>query len=291
MTVPPLFYYLIEMEPVKTLASGMSWFYAIGDRKNGPVSPEQLDELLRAGTINEDTLVWRVGLTDWQPLKAARAANPSAIPDLKPTICAGCGRTFPPDDLIQLNRSWVCAGCKPEFLQRMTEGAAPSGSAVGLWRTNKILVTRSETPFPDRCVKCNAPAHGFRLKRVLYWQHPAYYLLIIISLLIFLIVALIVRKKAVLHVGLCDRHRAQRRQAIIIGCSGTLAGLAIAVIGGAAFSSGWLAFAGVMIFLVTAIYGGLIAPMVSAAKISGENVWIKGVHRDFLADLPEWSDS
>jgi hypothetical protein len=269
----------------------MSWFYTINSQKTGPVSDSQLDELLRAGKINEDTPICRVGMTDWQPLKVTRASNPPPIPNSKSMVCAECGQTFPSDDLIQLNRSWVCAQCKPVFLQRMSEGAAPSGSAGSMWRMNKKLVTCSETPFPDRCVKCNAPANGFRLKRVLYWQHPAYYLLLLINLLILIIVVLIVRKKAVLHIGLCGEHRVQRQQAIIIGWSGGLGGLALAGIGGIAFKSGWLVLVGIIVFLTALIYGGLKAPMISAAKVTKENVWVKGVHRDFLADLPEWPNS
>ena len=152
---------------------------------------------------------------------------------------------------------------------------------------NKQLVTISETPFPDRCVKCSEPANGFRLKRVLYWQHPAYYLLLLCNLLILLIVVLIVRKKAVLHVGLCAKHRAQRQQSLVIGWAGALGGLILAGVG-AAFSSGWMVLVGFIVFLGAAIYGGVRAPVISAAKITKENVWVKGVHRDFLAALPEW---
>ncbi len=170
----------------------------------------------------------------------------------------------------------------------MSEGAAPTGTAVSMWRMNKQLVTRSETPFPDRCIKCNAPANGFRLKRVLYWQHPAYYLLILCNLLVLIIVVLIVRKKAVLHVGVCAKHRAQRKLALLIGWIGTLGGIALAIVGGVTFESGWAVLAGILLFIGAAIYSGLRAPMGSAAKITKENVWVRGVHRDFLADLPEW---
>jgi hypothetical protein len=269
----------------------MNWFYAINGRKIGPVSGLQLDELLSSGQINHDTPVWREGMTDWQPLKVTRVSSPPPIPNFKSLVCAECGRTFPSGELIQLNRSWVCAQCKPIFLQRMSEAAAPSGAAGSMWRINKQLVTCSETPFPDRCVKCNAPADGFRLKRVLYWQHPAYYLLLLINLVVLLIVVLIVRKKAVLRIGLCAKHRTQRQHAVTIGWSGALGGLALAGIGGIAFKSGWLALVGIIVFLVAAIYGGVRGPVISAAKITKENAWVKGVHHDFLADLPEWPGS
>lgn len=268
----------------------MNWFYAIDGQQLGPVSDSQLEALLGSGKINRDTLVWREGMKDWQPLHELRAGtSPPAGTDAS-MICAECGRSFPPGELIQLNRSWVCAGCKPVFLQRMSEGAAPSGAAGNLWRTGRQLVTSSETPFPDRCVKCNAPAEGFRLKRVLYWQHPAYYLLIFCNLLILLIVILIVRKKAVLHVGLCAEHRVVRRRAVLIGWIGSIGGLALIALDGTVFNSGWLALIGGLVFLGSVIYGGIKGPVISAAKITKEQVWVKGVAPSFLAELPEWPD-
>lgn len=268
----------------------MTWFYAINDQKIGPVSDSQLDELLGSGKINRDTLVWREGMADWQPLNAVRAASQPPFPGFQSVACAECGRTFPPGDLILLNRSWICAQCKPVFLQKMSEGVTAPGAAGGMWRMNKQLVTRSETPFPDRCVKCNAPANGFRLKRVLYWQPAAYYLLLLLNLLILVIVLLIVRKKAVLQIGLCAKHRTQRVRAIVIGWTGALCGLALGI-GGIVYQSGWIAVIGFVGFLVAAIYGGIVAPMISPAKITKEYVWVKRIHRDFLAGLPEWPGS
>ena len=89
-----------------------------------------------------------------------------------------CGKAFPAEEIVTLNHSPVCAQCKPMFLQRMQE-SANMPSLLNLWQENKKLVARSETVFPDRCIKCNAPAGGSRLKRTLYWAHPAYLLLIL----------------------------------------------------------------------------------------------------------------
>jgi len=148
--------------------------------------------------------------------------------------------------------------------------------------------TRSETPFPDRCVKCNAPANGFRLKRVLYWQHPAYYLFLLCSLLVLLIVILIVRKKAILHIGLCERHRARRKLGLIIGWSSFLIGVGL-LIGGAGLDSGWLALIGLALLIVGGVTGAILSTTITPTKITKENVWITGVHRDFLDQLPEWN--
>jgi hypothetical protein len=265
----------------------MTWYYNSGGQQQGPISDAELASLLATGKITPETLVWREGMKDWQPLATARQA---AAPPLLPTgatgaPCVECGRTFPADELVSLNNSLVCAQCKPIYLQRMAEGV-PVAGRPGLWREGKKLVTRSENPFPDRCVKCNAPANGFRLKRVLYWQHPAYYLLLLCNLLILLIVVLIVRKKAILHIGLCEAHRKQRSTAIVVCSVGILLGVAM-IIGGAVAESGWVALVGVAVFLTGASGGAVKGRTISASKIDKEQtVWVTGVCPAFLDQLP-----
>lgn len=265
----------------------MNWFYAVEGQKNGPVSEAQLEELLRSGRINHDTLVWHEGMANWQTLgQALPAGVPTNVNPLANPVCVECGRTFPASELIRINHSQVCAGCKPAFLQRLSEGVALP-SSTGLWRQNKRVVTVSETVFPDCCIKCNEPTNGFRMKRVLYWQHPAYLALILCNLLVLLIVVLIVRKKAVVYIGLCERHREQRKLAHIIGWSGFVAGIVV-ITAGAVLQSGIWALIGGVIFLGGVIYGIAKGRTVAAAKITKENVWISGVNLKFLDNLPEW---
>ncbi len=49
--------------------------------------------------------------------------------------CSHCGGSFPANDIIQLKGSWICAGCKPTFLQKLQEGDVLPGSTVygGFW--------------------------------------------------------------------------------------------------------------------------------------------------------------
>lgn len=268
----------------------MLWYYESGGQQQGPVSDNELGNLLQAGKITRDTLVWREGMAQWQPLALARSDAPPILTPSTTTTpsgarCVECGRVFPPDELVTLNKSLVCAQCKPVFLQRMAEGVPVSGAA-GLWREGNKLVTRSETPLPDRCVKCNEPANGFRLKRVLYWQHPAYYLLLLCNLLVLLIVVLIVRKKAVLHIGLCEAHRKQRTQGIAICLIGMIVGVLL-IIMAVVVESGWLAVAGVGLFFFGAIWGIVKARTIAATKIDNGIVWVSGVCRAFLDGLPE----
>jgi uncharacterized RDD family membrane protein YckC len=46
------------------------------------------------------------------------AAPPATV------FCTQCGRAFPVDDLMLFGGSYVCAECKPAFLQRVREGGA-----------------------------------------------------------------------------------------------------------------------------------------------------------------------
>lgn len=108
----------------------MNWFYALNNQQQGPITDEQLDQLIRGGVVRSDTLVWHEGMENWQPLDAARAAVPKAeLPPLLPanqrqqqTFCVECRLVYPPTDLIRLNNCLVCATCKPKFIQRMMEG-------------------------------------------------------------------------------------------------------------------------------------------------------------------------
>ena len=73
------------------------WFYADDNReRRGPVSDDALVELFRSGRIAADTLVWREGAGEWQPLRdfatelglepITAAATAPAAPPLPPSV-------------------------------------------------------------------------------------------------------------------------------------------------------------------------------------------------------------
>lgn len=131
----------------------MNWFYALNGEQQGPVTPEQLDQLLAQGTISAATLVWREGLPGWQPLSTARPAptvppleaaagtDPSAPPVGGTVRCAECQGLFPESEVARFGNQAVCAGCKPRFLQRLTEGVPPPRPTAGR-SVNEILGQR-----------------------------------------------------------------------------------------------------------------------------------------------------
>jgi hypothetical protein len=69
--------------------------------------------------------------------------------------------------------------------------------------------------------------------------------------------------------------------ALILG--GVLVGV------GAAYQSGWTALAGGVLIFASLICGTTMVPMVVAAKIDGNLVWVKGAREPFLATLPTWN--
>jgi uncharacterized RDD family membrane protein YckC len=66
---------------------------------------------------------------------AGVAAQPGSGNDSGKSFCSECGRAFSRDEMIQYRNSWVCAGCKPIFVQKLKEGVTVSGimEYAGFW--------------------------------------------------------------------------------------------------------------------------------------------------------------
>lgn len=82
---------------------------------------------------------------------------------------------------------------------------APMGAATEfshlIFQKDGLLIVHKKATLPDRCLKSNEPTQS-RLKRSLYWHHPALYLLILLHIVIYAIVAIIIRKSAVFWIPL-----------------------------------------------------------------------------------------
>jgi len=169
---------------------------------------------------------------------------------------------------------------------------APPRAAVeketpyGCWREGKLLVLRIGSVLPHRCVKCNQPAIEPIKTRKVYWHHPAWYILFFLSIPIYVIVALIARKKAQLAPGLCAAHQKRRRIFLAIGWGGFALGMALLFIGIAQNESGWTLL-GIATFLLSAIAGIVGARIVFPARITPEQVRLRGCGKDFLDSLPQ----
>jgi hypothetical protein len=268
----------------------MDWYYASNGQQAGPVSETQLDELAQSGRITPATLVWRQGLANWQPYNVARP-RPEALlssPRFLPPIidqqrCVECQRGFSMNDLLRYENVYVCAECKPTFFQKVREGITPG---LQIWRSEKFLVLRKDTALPPRCVKCNAPQHGNRIKRRLFWHPPAIYVLLC-AIVVYAIVATIIGKHAVIEVPLCVDHRRSRMRDLLI--TWFLIFLCLAAFGYAIVASSVpFAFVGLGLLFAAAIFGGLRTTMVGPKRIDDHFVWLKGVAPEYLAPFPEF---
>jgi len=126
----------------------MQWYYALNGTRNGPVAQEQFDQLVQAGTITPETLVWRAGMQAWLPWRdvlaqagaapgaaAGAPGAPEAAIDADSARCAVSGRVFPKRDMLEYNGQWISAEHKDEFFQRLREGLPMAGEMryVGFW--------------------------------------------------------------------------------------------------------------------------------------------------------------
>ena len=173
---------------------------------------------------------------------------------------------------------------------------------AGVYRDGQLLVMSKGDTLPDRCLKCNAPSDGWRIKRKLSWHPWGFYLLIFVHILVYIVVALIVRKTATVFVPLCPGHRRRRRRAIALGWTFCLLGPAVMIAGGAGFDSlkGVVQEGTATLIMVAAMFGGLamfitglvfavIASRVAHPKqIDERYVWLKNVSPELLAALPPW---
>lgn len=109
----------------------MNWHYSAGGQSFGPVTESDLDALVRTGTIQPGSLVWHPGLATWLPYAEARGAVHVSAPappvDNAPPVvahsaCVECGVVAPVEVMVALGGGWMCAKCKPAYLQRLLQG-------------------------------------------------------------------------------------------------------------------------------------------------------------------------
>jgi uncharacterized RDD family membrane protein YckC len=126
----------------------MSWYYANDGTQLGPVSDEQFAQLVATGVIRAETLVWQEGMASWQSYAQLTSTHPALgqtalmagapppsgaapAPIAGTVACSECRQLVPQDSAISYGTLWVCARCKPVFLQRLREGAG-NQTAEGL---------------------------------------------------------------------------------------------------------------------------------------------------------------
>ena len=104
----------------------MNWYYALNGQQQGPVNEAELQRLLQAGTINLNTLVWREGLADWQPISSAMPNSSSGTPTPPPT---------PTSNLTEVAGVQFNIENKDIYVQQMREGVLYNANQeyAGFW--------------------------------------------------------------------------------------------------------------------------------------------------------------
>lgn len=164
---------------------------------------------------------------------------------------------------------------------------------AGLWRQGNVLVMHKLAPLPDICLKSNQPATR-RLKRNLSWHHPALAITILAGLLVYVVLALILTKRATIHVPLTEEWFERRKRRMLFAWGVGLVCLAMMV--GSIFLVAQTDEPGYLILMLIGFLGGLIVliagqaavGMVSPNRMTDEYIWLKGVHPDFLNRLEVW---
>lgn len=103
----------------------MTWYYVQEGQRKGPLEASEFEELVRQGTIQPGTMVWREGMADWQPYAGNAATEPAPVSTetrMAGVACSRCGNSFPPSQLVHIGGVPVCAVCKPVALQSLQEG-------------------------------------------------------------------------------------------------------------------------------------------------------------------------
>jgi uncharacterized RDD family membrane protein YckC len=133
----------------------MNIYYADGGRQVGPIDKTELQSLIKNRKIDSRTLVWQPGMNGWEELglfvrRKTRKDSQSmqAAAPVKQSLCAECGQAFAEDDMIRFAEAWVCASCKPLFVQKIKEGVTLAGEMeyagfwirVGAWFIDYIIM-------------------------------------------------------------------------------------------------------------------------------------------------------
>lgn len=192
--------------------------------------------------------------------------------------CPMCGKS------IRL-AARMCRFCgEPQYDMAIGDGA---------WCDGSLLVMRATAELPYRCVKSNMPAAGW-LERKMYWHHPAVYVLILLGPG-YLFISPFFQLVAQFRIPLSQQWFNRRFSWIMASCMLALGGVAMFVTSCVGISAAnnsaadaWLMGLSPFPILAGIIMGMSLSRMVTPAKISREYVWLRGVHRDYLATLPEW---
>ena len=120
----------------------MNLYYEVNDQQVGPIGKTELQALVKAKKLNTKTMVRQEGMENWEELgvfvrnRQGKGVQKSTPEDFVPrSVCSECGQALAEENMIRFQESWVCAGCKPAFIQKVKEGVSVAGAMdyAGFW--------------------------------------------------------------------------------------------------------------------------------------------------------------
>jgi hypothetical protein len=178
------------------------------------------------------------------------------------------------------------------------EDVPASKSSVDLttrvWRRGDLLVMDRHARLPDVCVLTGLPA-VHRVERELSFYPTGCHLFLLLGILPYVITILLLTTFAKIELGLCERMFQRQRIQLLFGK--ILGGVGGAVVVGAiAFGVMTKEIEASIVFIILGSIVGLAglalgfvgSCLVITHKIDTDYIWLRGVHRNFLDELPEW---
>jgi RsiW-degrading membrane proteinase PrsW (M82 family) len=121
----------------------VQWYYAAGTQRIGPVTGEQLADLVSRGVVTAATPVWRTSMTQWAPAGSIPGLVPPPAPE-QPLISRVSRRVAELTDTETVDRAHV-RGLFREVGRRHSPDETEAVFAVGLAATTPDLATVSTT--------------------------------------------------------------------------------------------------------------------------------------------------
>ncbi len=188
-----------------------------------------------------------------------------------------------------------------------------SGNQIGtVVREGKLVRLDRDGRLPERCIACNASGTGVRITRTLYWSKPswrfaAFAIPVAIlalgnvapapligavfwgALVLIYLIHVFVRARVKLDCALCAAHHRVNR--IMVGISVLCLLAVLGLLGGLLqTANGEVSMAlliAILIMLAVETGRRLFGPLkVSAARVDGRSVWLRGTGRAFYESLP-----
>jgi hypothetical protein len=167
--------------------------------------------------------------------------------------------------------------------------AVGDGEKPAIWRDGRFVIIPHGAEIPPRCWRCNSSHIEGQWKCQMSWLPPLYLLLLPLGILPLLLVAVFVQRSATFTVSLCYEHARRRRMHISIAWAISLAGIACGVAGALLLSPdpSPLVGAGVVLFILGIVYGGIMANLATPRKIDKHLAQVSGAGRPFLDSIPD----